>query len=471
MKNIVTKVAGWIAGILAFVLNAITVPYKLALVRKCKTSKSLFNSVLLILISLGDLLVGIYVLIVLSYDAFYGPTFCKMQFEWVTSKACSAIGVLGSVASILSVCSATMLSIFRAVGVSKTLVKSPNVSKRHVRNVSLMTLVTIAVPIILSMLPLHDSLKDRFVNGLYYGPQNPLFIGTPGKLKHVEILEGYYGRMKNVTFDWKLISQLTSGMFSDDYGGISYKKLQFYGNDPVCLFKYLANIDDPQHAFVWGILGIHAVCLAIIAISYIKIWKVTAASSAILVSDNNPHIRKRNQKLQRKIATIIGTNCAVSIPFFVVCALHGGKVFDATPTYPVIALVIIPSNSIINPMILNELINKYVCLVLKKVSVLAMRLKDKFVGFCNLTVVPRNEEETNSQPDKSHMVQRAQTRDLIILPIQYQLTENIELQLFHNQSKTVDDFSQNQSSKSDKVSEQQPNELDKASLHQGQPTS
>jgi hypothetical protein len=361
VENLGLKIVGWIMGSLAFSANALTVPQKLIELKKCKTGISLFNSVMLIFVSIGDFLVGLHIIILLSFDAHYGSTYCSKQLEWLTSRTCSGIGILGSIASLMSLLSMTLLSVHRAVNIG-SLKKPSMINRRDVTLLMSAIFLSVAIPIFNSVIPLVGKFEDFFVNGMYYGPKNTLFTGAPGVSRHVEIIRSYYGRMKEISMDWGMIRPLISGMFSHDYDGISFTKLHFYGNHPVCLFKYLVTTNDSQQLFVLGTLVLYYICACTISICYLKIWRVTMASSAsLLVSKANKHLNKRNLKLQRKITIIIGTDIVCWSPFMVVCVLHGVRVFNATPWYSVFVLALMPVNSVINPAILNETIYNYIC--------------------------------------------------------------------------------------------------------------
>jgi hypothetical protein len=366
VENLGLKIFGWIVGSSALLANALTVPKKLIELRKCKSGVALFNSAMLILVSVGDFLVGLHILILLSFDAHYGSAYCSKQLEWLTSPICSGIGILGSMASLMSLASMTVLSVYRAVNIG-SLKKPSGINRRDIKLLGFTIFVSVTIPILNSVIPLVDKLEDFFVNGIYYGPENALFTGAPGVSRHVEIIRTYYGRMKEIGMDWGMIRPLISGMFSHDYDGISFTKLHFYGNHPVCLFKYLVTPNDPQQMFVWGTLVLYYFCACTISICYLKIWRVTAASASsaqLLATQANRLRNKRNLKLQRKITIIVATDIICWTPFMVVCVLHGIRVFDATPWYSIFVLALMPVNSVINPVILNETLFKYVCMAI-----------------------------------------------------------------------------------------------------------
>ena len=82
-----------------------------------------------------------------------------------------------------------------------------------------------------------------------------------------------------------MILKMIGGMFSHNEGHIDHTnntvKLDFYGNDGVCLFKYFVKNDDPQVEYIWTILAVNFVCFLFISISYISISVVSRDSSKI----------------------------------------------------------------------------------------------------------------------------------------------------------------------------------------------
>jgi hypothetical protein len=185
-----------------------------------------------------------------------------------------------------------------------------------------------------------------------------MFVGLPDKELHLKVIEAYYGRIRryeNSAVSWKMTLQLVDGMFSSTYGGLMRRKIDFYGNDGVCLFKYFVTGKDPQRLYAWTILSINFFCFIIISISYAFINFETVQSGKTL--KNNRQINKRNKRMHRKISLIIATDFFCWIPFVLICCLHSFSVFDATPWYALFSLVILPINSVINPLLYDDTIS------------------------------------------------------------------------------------------------------------------
>ena len=355
LDSIGLKVTSFTIGGLAVLANLVVMTKNILTLKRCTSSVAFVNKSLIILVSLWDFLMGCYLLLIAIHDIYYQQGYCHDQIEWLTSFKCSAIGVISTLGSQVSLFAMTGLSLVRLIGIRGSmkvphgvdLVKSLKVMSGIF--LILLTSITIAIS------PVVNAFEDLFVNGVKFSDDLGIFAGTLDKQKILAILEAYYGRTKETTLSWEMILKMVKSMFSHDVGYMDHtktvKKLEFYGNDGVCLFKYFVNIDDPQKEFVWVILTVNFLCFLFISISYILIGAVSRASSKKLSnSQNKSQINKRNSKMNRKIAIIITTDFCCWVPFIVMCILHFGAFFDATPWYSLISMIILPINSLINPL-------------------------------------------------------------------------------------------------------------------------
>ena len=58
-----------------------------------------------------------------------------------------------------------------------------------------------------------------------------------------------------------------------------------------------------------------------------------------------------SRRLQQKITIIVLTDFVCWIPFILTCLLHFAGVFDATEYYGFFSIIVLPLNSVINPII------------------------------------------------------------------------------------------------------------------------
>jgi hypothetical protein len=369
----------WIIGILSVLLNVATlaiVPWSL---KKCRNENILFSKVLVMLISIGDLLIGIYLVILSAYDSIiHKETFCRKQAEWFTGPECSVLGVISTVGSQLSLFAMTVLSVFRLQKVLLNALPLPVSRLSIIKTISSATLI-ITISVAIAVIPLIPSrqLDEYFVQGLHYDPEYKVFVGLVSKQKHIKILEQYYQNITaNLTSDtpWSEIGGLVDGMFSKNYGPLNRSKVHFYGNDGLCMFKYIIRTDDARRSrqetetsginlgnepVVWTILIINLICFLAIFVSAIVISDKTKKSSDQAGQKKNKAARKRNRSLEIRILAIVATDFLCWVPFIIICFLHNRRVLDASKWYQALALIVLPLNSLINPMIYDRTIAQF----------------------------------------------------------------------------------------------------------------
>ena len=367
------KVASWTIGSLAILANLIVIINNLGNLGNCKSSVVLVNKSLIILISFGDILVGCYLFAISIYDGIiFKKSYCKEQIKWITSYQCSTMGVLSTIGTQVSLFAMTALSICRLYvvwDVKRTHGKVTN--KRRVQILGATVFLTIA-SVAIAIIPIIDNFEDYFVNGVKFADDLMIFIGTVDKKRVLAVLEAYHGRMKETSSSWKMIKEMVREMFSRDLKYEDYtdtKRIEtvgFYGNDGVCLFKYFVHTDDPQKLFVWSILTLNFACFFIIAASYLIISVLS--HKATEKSGNARAGSRRDNKTDRRIAIIITSDFFCWVPFIIICVLHSLEVLDATPWYSLFSIIILPINSFMNPLILDDAVKDMMRVPVLRVS-------------------------------------------------------------------------------------------------------
>ena len=137
--------------------------------------------------------------------------------------------------------------------------------------------------------------------------------------------------------------------------GVHGRTIHFYGNDGVCVFKYLVTPEDPQKWYTISTLIVNSICLGLICFSYLTVGIKATISAKNSASNSNAAGKEqkenRDRRMQMKISAIILTDLFCWVPFTIVCFLHFGKIIDATPWYPIFSVIAVPINSVINPLL------------------------------------------------------------------------------------------------------------------------
>ena len=376
LGNWILQVLCWVMGVLALIFNSYTVFCGLKTLKASETGSMLTNKAMVSLIGSGDLFIGLYLVLLSFYDSFvYGNRFCRDQAEWYTGTVCSILGVVSTIGSQVSLFAMTALSIIRMYGMTFRRMGIPGPANRRT-TIKLAFLVTgiITASLAIAVTPLIPSLEEYFVQGMYYDPIYKVFIGFPNKEKHVKVLQAHYNTTNsNITMDltWAQISDKVDGMFTQQHGLLSRRPVHFYGNDGVCLFKYFVRSDDARRIrqsiesraditdhkgdpVVWLMLGVNLVCFIIITCCYIVINIQTRLSSRRSGQHHNPERLRDNRALQNKITLIVATDFLCWVPFIIISGMHNLGVFDATKWYVTYAMIALPLNSVINPLIYDK---------------------------------------------------------------------------------------------------------------------
>eukprot|EP00116_Pleurobrachia_bachei_P001288 sb/3461550/ len=355
LRSAAFTITGATFGLVGLIFNIYSLINGVREFRDCTIKTGAFIQASLVqLVSIGDLLTSCYLIVITGYSLVYGSGFCGQQLEWATSPQCKILGTITSTGSLLSSVAMATMSLFRIKGTLNALRMeiSGAVERRTRISVRCLMVSIVVFALLHSVTPLIPYFEDNFVNGLSYGAGVQLFLGPVSKRKHVGVAAGYFGRRRNESsskMTWSSIRKIVAEMFSSDYGGITGKRVPFYANDPVCQFKYFVTPDDPQLVFVWLTLAVHAASFLTVIVSHMVI--------TILVTQNSIQSTAQPSKvLQRKVSMIITTDTITWVPFLICCALHTAQVVDMAPYYPIFSMVILPLNSVLNPILYGNLI-------------------------------------------------------------------------------------------------------------------
>ena len=381
LGNWTLQVLCWVMGVLALIFNSYTVFCGLKTLQNSETRSMLTNTAMVSLIGSGDLFIGLYLIMLSLYDSFvHGNMFCRYQAEWYTGTACSILGVISTVGSQVSLFAMATLSIIRMYKLTFKKMSIPGpVNRNSIIKVAFLVTGIITASLAIAVTPLMPSLEEYFVQGMYYDPAYKVFIGFPNKEKHVKVLQAHYNNTKsNITMDltWKQISDKVDGMFTQQHGLLSRRPVHFYGNDGVCLFKYFVRSDDARRIrqsiesisditydkgdpVVWLMLGVNLVCFIVISVSYIVIYIQTRISSRRSGQHHNPERIRENRAIQNKITLIVATDFLCWVPFIFISGMHNLGFFDATEWYVTYAMIALPLNSVINPLIYEKTLAEF----------------------------------------------------------------------------------------------------------------
>ena len=398
LENRVLKISCWLIGSLSMLLNFFAAVGGVKALKNCQTEKMMTSTALMSLIGLGDFLIGLYLVVLSYYDSFvFGNKFCRHQAEWLSGTPCLMLGVTSTLGSQISLFTMTILSVIRMYGLIWQPMRIPGpVDKKSIQRLLFLALATVTAAMVVAVTPLVPSLEDYFVQGMHYNSTYKVFIGFPSKLRHIKVLRSYYennstGNSSSNFYvswmSWKEIREKVSGMFSQDYGKLTGNPVHFYGNDGVCLYKYFVKTNDARRSrdveipggdlkafmgdpVVWTILAVNFLCFLVITCCYIVITYKTKKSIRRSGQHHNPERLRNDRAIQNKIMIIISTDFICWVPFIVICALHNLLYIDASSWYASFSMVVLPLNSVINPLVYDKALTDFVKNTLGEIKVL-----------------------------------------------------------------------------------------------------
>ena len=310
------RVFMWIFGLFAFVGNV-----SVLLWRCVRQGRENIIQVLLIEnLAASDLLMGVYMLIIASADAYYQQYFPSESDEWRNGPLCKLAGVLSVISSEASVFFITLISIDRFLSI-----KYPRGTQRLTKRSATVSLICLwSLALLLSIIPTSVGGK----NPDFYDASEVCiglpFVRAPIYLNRTVIA---------LDFDFEGYNSISSakyGVYEEDY---TYPET---GNKPGLYFSIIL------------FLGINLLCFLIVAVSYVFIfilYKQTAARTKTSRKD-------QEITLAIRMGAIVITDFMCWVPIVVIGILVQSATFTISPVvYVYIVVFVLPINSAMNPYI------------------------------------------------------------------------------------------------------------------------
>eukprot|EP00116_Pleurobrachia_bachei_P001653 sb/3461915/ len=390
-------VYGTLIGVGAILANSVVMVSSVSKIRDAKSFLGIINRMFIFTIVVGDLMMGIYLTGVSTtyFTRVSNPQeLCREQYYMLTESSCTAFGVLATIGSQLSLFAMTAISLFRLVSVTSWKMQRRVTTSKLVLIIIIITVIFL-LALTIAIIPLIPGLEDSFNLGMYLH-QNPLFRGILKKEDLADILQQYYGRFRTNdlgSLSWDTLNKtLITPMFVSNGTGqrddsIQARSVSFYGNEGGCMFRYFVVKDDHDNVkwYSIAILSLNFCCFVVITAASILLHLKNSESTRKLLSKKFKSMRSqgvgmkmknaKNNKLQTKLSILIATDFCCWIPFIVVCGLNYHEIVDAKDVYLIFSFVVLPINSMVNPLLHDDtIINWFTKLIKTLLRVLYERL-------------------------------------------------------------------------------------------------
>ena len=356
IQNKIVLCSTGFAGIFMVVLNSIV---GLECYRSEPTTKAGKNDrALRLQVNFFDGLMGFYnILIVVAALVLKSKgQYCHSDQFWSSSIYCSGLGILFSVSSHGSLMAIGLMSVIRCLTCTQAVAE---IRHSAILIVSALLLIVALVNAIVPILPI-SSVQDIFRNNAFFPnyQDNPLISsGIVNFSRLNELHENYFSytadfyktiaNLKNLTSEERLFDVIEIG---------------YYGNNRMCT----QNVFKVQDSYlIYKMIYFTAIMLILttVAITYLIILKKKVQTNRELKNlgaVQNPAVMNAEiSSMKTKIFLMIGSQLLSWISF-ISCAIYFHISEESPPplTFEIFSLVVIPSNSILNPIFYSGLYKK-----------------------------------------------------------------------------------------------------------------
>ena len=352
IANLALQRSFWIMGFIVVISNLLVIVFTGKHLNTKDLSDSLRCQHLIIVnISCADFTMGIYLITIAILSQVYSGYYGSVDVEWRASWQCSTAGSLAVISSEASCFLMVVLSAFRLYTISNpyaTMTLSVRPWKIAICGAWLIALV-------LAVIPIPNTSLDYFTDSIYFPNQfNPEGTWKKDDLAKVACNAA---AMRNLPIasqgsDWNSKRQFLEDMFPDDSPLIEFG---YYGETSICMPRFYAAASDNAWEYTLMIITINLLAFIVIACCYILMF-VRFKEQRAQFQQND--LSEQEAKMQKRIARIIATDFACWIPICIMSYARIGGVELSNVIYQITAVILLPINSAINPLLFSSVIDK-----------------------------------------------------------------------------------------------------------------
>ena len=352
LANLGLKSTLWIMGILIIMGNCYVIITTISLLKTKKTLDGInFQRFIILNISIADFIMGIYLITIASHAVAFSGFYGEVDLEWRSSLKCSVIGSLVVISSEASCFLMVILTGFRMKNVTQA-VESFNASSRPWM---ICIIAAWLFSFFLGIAPILPQTSQYFLHSFSY--LSPFQNGT-WYITNLEQFACRLSALSNKTIKltgnkFQSVETFVAGSFPND---ASVKLFSYYGEISLCMPGFYIPYGSGFWEFRFAIIMLNFLSFVFIAVSYFIIYKHSTSSSA-----NWRTNRPLNQAatMQKRIALIIATDFCCWIPICIMVFMSLGSK-SSYSVNQASALLLIPINSALNPILFSPLLDKLI---------------------------------------------------------------------------------------------------------------
>ncbi|ROT84377.1 G-protein coupled receptor [Penaeus vannamei] len=292
MTNIMLRVCVWVLGTVAFTGNLLVIVWRFIYHHDNKVHSFLITN-----LALGDLCMGIYLLIIAAVDVNYRGVYFIYDALWRTSSLCQLAGFLSTFSSELSVFTLTVITLER--------------------------FVVIIFPFRVSRLNMNWT---RIIMGVVWA--------SVGVLAALPLSNIHYFRLEK------------SLLFASVFYRCFVELLREVG----CLPRPSHHTREAEwwQYSVFVFLALNLISFSVIAASYWGMYRAARTTSAAVIRSDQ---QRRDSNMAKKMTLIVVTDAACWLPIILLgfVSLAGGRI--PPQVFAWVAVFVLPLNAAVNPLL------------------------------------------------------------------------------------------------------------------------
>ena len=343
------KTSFWIVAIVNIAGNLYVIIAINVFLMTSKFNKSMkYQCAIFLNISIADLVMGIYLVIIAVYSVQYSGYYNQIDFEWRSSLSCSIVGSLAVISNEAS-CLLTVL-------LASSFWKIYKPFSSHTESVCLYSLAIIFVWLIsftIAALPYAFPIAEYFLNSVEFS--NRFTRSLIWKKEKIKMFACRLGILTNKTMkydSWDYTKSYLKTDYPEYSPGVQFG---YYGLTSVCMPRFYVYQGEQSWEYSLAIITLNFLCFCFIAIIFVCIFKRSTRNKDETRNNQN---EEKQIRMQRGFSRIIVSNflCWIFICIIAFVKVSGYYVDDVA--YIVSFVWLLPIKSALNPLLFFSLPNK-----------------------------------------------------------------------------------------------------------------
>nr|XP_026692380.1 G-protein coupled receptor GRL101-like isoform X2 [Ciona intestinalis]XP_026692381.1 G-protein coupled receptor GRL101-like isoform X2 [Ciona intestinalis] len=351
LGSAIFRATTWIFGIAAIVGNSATFIYAAKILRNFKSLNPItkINYILLINLSVADGLMGIYLIILGAKGLQFSGNYCRFDKSWRTSSQCSSLGSLALVSSEATIFILAFLATLRLCSILNPL-KTKRTSTKFP---TICIGVAWVLSVFLGTIPRYPALSDYFSSAVWM-PTKLTKFDTQNKTTMETFVQRLYVAQNTTQAPPASLSWLAMESYIDqNYPDVKIKGyFGYFSDNSVCLPKFFVSPGEPGWGYSVIIILFNFFMFVYICVAYLVISKATSSPTI------RRHRSNQLQKMQMRVTRLVLTDFACWIPICIMSFLQLGGVEIPNQAYAFSAVILLPINSALNPLLYSDITYK-----------------------------------------------------------------------------------------------------------------